>query len=494
MAARTPGQRSTPGERIDQMGYLRDNRIATNVTNEGLPAMNEADAPTTEPWEELAELLEAESTEPLDPWLEDRHPQDLALVVSRLDESQRTAMISRLSPESAADLLEQLPLVQAVQLVEEASPEDAAAIVDHLPSDHQADLLTELDEADAEAILRQMTPTEAASARRLSEYEDYVAGGLMGSEYLRYRMHQTVADVLADLEAKADEYRDYEVQYAYVCDRDGTLRGVLRMRDLLLAKRRVEVGEVMIDHPLSVRDETPLEDLHQFFEEHSFLGVPVVSAEGVLVGVLQRRAVDEAWTEWHDRAYMKSRGIVSGEEIRSMPLWPRTSRRMVWLVGNIGLNLVAASIISYYEATLEAVIALALFLPIISDMSGNVGSQAAAVTIRELILGVLRPRDALRVIRSELLVGLINGVVVGVILGIVAWVWKGNFALGAVICMAMSLNTLISGAVGGVTPLLLRRFGADPAVASGPLLTTVTDMCGFFMVLGIATALLQYLV
>ena len=451
-------------------------------------------ASSDEPWEELSQLLESGSPEQVEPWLAERSSQDLPLIVSRLDETDRVALISQLSPEAGAELLEHLPLVQAVQLVEEARPEDAAAIVDHLPSDQQADLLTELDEADAEAILRQMTPTEAASARRLSVYEDFVAGGLMVSEYLRYRVQDTVADVLADLEAKSDEYRDYEVQYAYVCDRDGSLRGVLRMRDLLLAKRRQEVGSVMIRDPLSVPDDTPLEGLHQFFEEHSFLGVPVVADGGKLVGVLQRRAVDEAWSEWHDRAYMKSRGIVSGEEIRSMPLWPRTSRRMVWLVGNIGLNLVAASIIAYYEETLQAVIALAVFLPIISDMSGNVGSQAAAVSIRELILGVIRPQDAWRVVRSELLGGLINGTVIGVIIGLVALAWQKSPALGLVIGLAMTLNTLISAAVGGVTPLLLRRLGADPAVASGPLLTTVTDMCGFFMVLGIATAFLQYLV
>ncbi len=456
--------------------------------------MNESVHTASEPWNELAQLLESGTPEQLEPWIADRSPHDLPLIVSRLDDTQRSELVAGISPEAAADLLEHLPLVQAVQLVEEAPQADVAAIIDHLPSDQQADLLTELKEEDAEAILQQMTPTEAASARRLSEYEDDVAGGLMVNEYLRYRIEDTVADVIADLESKADEYRDYEVQYAYVCDRVGTLQGVLRMRDLLLARRPQAVGSLMIRDPLSVRDDTPLEELHEFFEDHSFLGVPVVADGGRLVGVLLRRAVDEAWSEAHDRAYMKSRGIVSGEEIRSMPLWPRTSRRMVWLVGNIGLNVIAASVIAYYESTLEAVIALALFLPIVSDMSGNVGTQAAAVSIRELILGVVRPRDALRVIRSELLVGLINGIVVGIILGAVAWAWDGNPVLGLVICAAMSLNTLISGAVGGITPLLLRHWGADPAVASGPLLTTVTDMCGFFMVLGIATAMLKYLI
>lgn len=447
-----------------------------------------------EPWSELAQLLESGESKALAAWLAGRAHHDLPLIVSRLNDAQRMQLIDQLPPEVSAELLERLPLVQAVQLIEDARPEDVAAIVDHMPSDQQTDLLTELADDDAEAILQKMAPAEAASARRLSEYDDFVAGGLMVSEFLLYEVDNTVAEVLADLEAKASEYRDYELQYAYVCSRDRMLQGVLRMRDLLLARRDQRVESLMIQNPLAIRDQTPLEDLHHFFEEHAFLGVPVVSNEGVLVGVLLRRAVDEARAEWHDRAYMKSRGIVSGEEIRSMPLWPRTRRHMVWLVGNIGLNLIAASVISYYETTLQTVIALAIFLPIISDMSGNVGTQSAAVTIRELILGVVRPQDTFRVIRSELAVGLINGLVVGVILGGIAWVWKGNVVLGLVIFLAMSLNTLISGAVGGITPLLLRHWGVDPAVASGPLLTTITDMFGFLMVLGIATMVLSHLI
>lgn len=455
--------------------------------------MDETTVAPAQPWEDLVQLLESGQPEAVEAWLAQQPPHDLALIISRLSDSQRNQLIEQLPPERTADLLEHVPLVQAVQLIEEARPEDAAAIVDHLPSDQQADLLTELTAEDAEAILQQMAPAEAATARRLSEYDDFVAGGLMVSEFLLYELDDTVAEVLADIDAKADQYRDYEVQYAYVCDRQGVLQGVLRMRDLLLAQRRQRVESLMIADPLSVADDTPLEELHHFFEEHAFLGVPVVAEGGVLVGVLLRRAVDEAWAEWHDRSYMKSHGIVSGEEIRSMPLWPRTRRRMVWLVGNIGLNLVAASVISYYESTIQAVIALAIFLPIISDMSGNVGSQAAAVSIRELVLGVVRPQDAFRVIRSELLVGLINGLVVGILLGVVAWVWKGNPALGVVIFAAMGLNTLVSGAVGGITPLVLRHWGVDPAVAAGPLLTTVTDLFGFMMVLGIATMMLSYL-
>ena len=166
---------------------------------------------------------------------------------------------------------------------------------------------------------------------------------------------------------------------------------------------------------------------------------------------------------------------------------------MAWLTLNIVLNMVAASVIASFESTLSAVIALAVFLPIVSDMSGCSGNQAVAVTMRELTLGVIKPIDALRVWRQEASVGLINGVVLGLLLGGAAWAWKGNVYLGVVVAAALSANTLLAVSIGGTVPLLLKRFGIDPAVASGPVLTTVTDMCGFFLVLSLATAMLPLL-
>jgi magnesium transporter len=171
----------------------------------------------------------------------------------------------------------------------------------------------------------------------------------------------------------------------------------------------------------------------------------------------------------------------------------RSSRRLAWLSTNIVLNVIAASVIALYQETLAAVIALAVFLPIISDMSGCSGNQAVAVSMRELALGLLRPSEFWRVWRKEAAVGLINGLALGLLIGAVAWAWKGNPFLGLVVGGAMTLNTLVAVSIGGTVPLILRRLGVDPALASGPILTTVTDMCGFFLLLSIAAALLPRL-
>ena len=194
-----------------------------------------------------------------------------------------------------------------------------------------------------------------------------------------------------------------------------------------------------------------------------------------------------------ERDALKTSGLVE-DELRSMPTLLRARRRLSWLTVNIGLNILAASIISSYEETLAAVIALAVFLPMVSDMSGCSGNQAVAVSLRELSIGVTRPSDLWRIWRKEVSVGLVNGLALGVLIGLVAWLWKGNPWIGLVVGLALALNTLVAVSVGGLVPLVLKARQIDPAVASGPMLTTITDMVGFFLVLSIATALMPQLV
>jgi len=448
----------------------------------------------TKPWEMLSELVEQGDRRDVAAFLDQLSTAEQSLAMDRLDEPQRQAVLELLDAQYAAELVGRLPGFQAVDILEELDPILAAAILDELASNEQADLIGELNRADAETILGLMDPRKAANTRRLSEYDDHVAGGLMVTEYLRYPLRWNAQQVIDDLAVHADEYRDYDVQYAYLIDSAARLKGVLRMRDLLLSSRTQPVADNMIDNPLSVRDTASLEELFEVFDRHHFFGVPVIDVEGVLVGVVHRAAVEQARADQFDSDYMKRQGIVGGEEIRSMPLAVRSRRRLAWLSVNIVLNLMAASVISVYEETLRSVIALAVFLPIISDMSGCSGNQAVAVSLRELSLGLIREKELFRVWIKEIGVGMINGIALGVLVAVVAWVWKGNGYLGLVVGLALAINTMVAVSIGGLIPLILKRFNVDPAIASGPLLTTVTDMCGFFLVLSIAALMLDRLI
>lgn len=419
--------------------------------------------------------------------------EDQRRALSRLSHEKCETLIHILGAEDGAKLLSHLAEAQAVEIIEGLPVGEAAAILSHLEYEESSNLLRELDEEDAEKIISKLADNEdREEMQRRLEYEDGCAGSLMRGGPVTFQQTATVGEVIADLGEHSEDYNDRDVQYLYVIDERKVLMGVLRLRDLVLSARHIPVSELMIPDPLTVIDSMPLHDLAELFQKKNFFGFPVVDGDGHLLGVVPRDAVRDEQQEQADM-FLASSGIVNGEELRSMDLKDRCIKRLSWLGPNIVLNIAAASIIAANEATLQEVIALAVFLPIVSDMSGCSGNQAVAVSIRELTLGILRPGDYWRVIMKEGAVGVINGLVLGILLGSIAALWKNNIYLGITVATALSLNTVLSVLLGGLVPLFLKRMKVDPALASGPILTTCTDMCGFLLVLSIASAMLAQL-
>ncbi|MGJ8634214.1 MAG: magnesium transporter [Luteolibacter sp.] len=420
--------------------------------------------------------------------------EDQRRALSRLSHDKAEILIQILGSEDGAKLLSHLAEAQTVEIIESLDPNESAQILLHLPTEESTSILRELYDEDASEIIAQVEDKEnREELQRRLEYEEGCAGSLMRGGPVTFQQSSTVGEVIADLGEHAEDYTDRDVQYLYVIDEKQILTGVLRLRDLVLSPRHVRVSDLMIPEPLTVIDTMPLEELAELFEKKNFFGFPVVDAEGKLLGVVPRDGVEHETAEEQAEMFLQASGIVNGEELRSMPLKDRCIKRLSWLGPNIVLNIVACSIIAANEATLEEVIALAVLLPIVSDMSGCSGNQAVAVSIRELTLGILRPGDYWRVVVKEGLVGIINGLVLGLLLGSIAILWKGNFYLGLTVFIALSLNTIISVLLGGLVPLFLKRMKVDPALASGPILTTCTDMCGFLLVLSIASAMLSKL-
>lgn len=441
----------------------------------------------------LEKSLEDENAPDVVALLANMPSRDSSLLVDRLSETERENLISLLPAESAAELLGGMVDTQAIDILDGIDPGKAADIMEELASDAAADLLGDLEEDEAEAILQNMQPEEAAYARGLLAYDEDTAGGLMKTEYLAYPMRSKVGDIVEDLRKNAATYSDFDVQYAYLVDGSNHLKGVLRLRDLLLSSDSTPVSNIMISDPASVHHSLSQDELAKQFSQKQYIGMPVVDDENRLLGIVLRRSVRAASAEAITEDFLKVSGLGGREELRSMPLFLRSRRRLSWLSINILLNVLAASVIAVYQETLAQVIALAVFLPIISDMSGCSGSQAVAVSIRELTLGLVRPTEMVRVLFKELALGLINGLALGLLIAAVAFLWKGNPWLGLVVGGALMFNTVVAVCLGGLIPLVLKRFKMDPALASGPILTTVTDMCGFFLVLSLATYMLPHL-
>ena len=441
----------------------------------------------------LGELMQSNDTSQIEAVFEELPPIEMARMISSLNKADRIHLLELLGPEKSASIISKISGLGAANMVAQLTSEQAAPIVNELPRQLQVNLLRRMKKNRASEILHAIKPHKVKKIERLMRYPENTAGGLMITEYLLYPEDMRVKEVLDDLREHGETYSDFDIQYAYVVSETGHLSGVLRLRDLLMAPRDRVLSETMIKSPLHVNINASLRDLKDFFRQYTFLGAPVTDDEGKLVGVIRSSSVREAANRQNNQLFLKFAGIVGGEESRSMSLFKRSSRRLSWLSINIVLNIMAASVIALYQDTLEKAIVLAVFLPIISDMSGCSGNQAVAVSIRELTLGLVRPKELLRVLTKESSIGIINGLVLGCLLGGAALLWKGNPYLGLIVGAALAANTLVAVSFGGLVPLILRGLRTDPALASGPLLTTVTDICGFFFVLSFASILLPRL-
>lgn len=444
--------------------------------------------------EKVESILQAEDAAGAEVYLKDLPSSERARLLSRMDEEEREQLLGLVDAEFAADIIQGLGEAQSIEILESVDTNLAAQVIDNVPSDYQADLLSGVDKEVAEQILAAMNPEEALDARELMQYEWDTAGGMMVTEFLAYRETTTVREVATDMRENREKYADFDIQYVYVLGENDRLLGVLRLRDLVLARQDDQVVSLMIRNPISVNVGMRLHDLYQLFADHHFLGLPVVGDGGELLGVLERSAVEESMSEEATENYLKVSGLQGNEELRSMPLVTRSRRRLSWLSINIVLNVIAASVIALNQDVLEKVIALAVFLPIISDMSGCSGNQSVGVSVRELTLGLIKPKELRRVFMKELGIGLINGFVLGTLVAVAGSIWQDNLWFGLVVGVALMLNTIVAVLIGGLVPLILKGFKMDPALASGPILTTITDMCGFFFVLFFASFMLERLV
>ncbi len=451
----------------------------------------------TEPkdaWAEIRSLIEARDGTAIVSWIHGLPANDIGRLLSRLSDEEVSLVMHLIGPEQGAELLGLISEAQAVDIIEDLPIESAAKIVDELDSDEQADILGEMDKEDAEAILSQMDPKEASDARRLINYEWSTAGGIMITEFLSFNEGVTTQQLLEDLRKNRDVYADYDVGYIYITGKDRRLKGVLKLRELLLSRDNVKVGSLMTRDPIKVKTDEGLVDLRRLFESHELLGIPVVDRHERLVGVVRRAAVEEAVGEQATEDFLKVSGLSGEEELRSMPFWERAQRRLSWLVIGMLLSLAASTVIAFFDHVIQEVIILAAFLPVVANMSGSSGNQAVAVSIRELSLGLVKPWEIMRVLFQEFSVGVILGLCLGTILGLVVSLWKGNFYLGLVVGGAMFFNSIISVVLGGCVPMALKWAKQDPALASGPFVMTLADAFGFFITLMLASLMLQHLI
>lgn len=413
-------------------------------------------------------------------------PADLADVLSELDEAERIRIVQALPPELSGEALAEMPEeAHAEDTLVALAPEQAAEILEELEDDDAADLLRELDPEQQERILAEVE--DRSEVDRLLRYDQESAGGRMTTHLVTVRDTDTAAQALEAIRRQADEVGDF--YQVFVVDGARRLVGIAPLRDLVINPPGRLVREFMSGAEHSVQPEVDQEEVARIIARYNLESVPVVDHDRRLLGRVTFDDVIDVFEAETTEDILRLGGVAADEELTGG--WNEAVRsRLPWLYLNLLTAFFAASVVYIFQDTIQRLVTLAVWMPIIAGMGGNAGTQALAVTVRRLALGRIPPEHATRVIAKELLVGLTNGFAVGVVVAMVAVLIGEGARLGLVVFLALTGNLLVAGFAGAFIPVLLERVGVDPAIGSSIFVTTFTDTCGFLLLLGMAAWLL----
>jgi magnesium transporter len=412
-------------------------------------------------------------------------PADLADVLAEADDDERVEIVKLLPPALSAQALSELPEDEhPSETLAALAPEEAAEIVDVLPDDDAADLLGGLEPHTQQRILASLEdPDQREDVAELLRYDPESAGGLMTGQVVTARSGETVAQALEGIRRQAGEVEDFSE--AYVVDDAARLLGVLSFRDLVVNPPARLVREVMDDPDVTVPPEMDQEEVARLMARYNVSAIPVVSRDGELLGRITFDDVTDVVEAEATEDLLRFGGVSPDEELGAS--WREAVRsRLPWLYVNLVTAFIAASVVALFHDRVAALPVLAVWMPVIAGMGGNAGTQALAVTVRRIGLGLVPLGHGSRLIGKELLVGATNGAAVGLAVGAVAVATGHSAAFGLVVFLAMAGNLLVAGFAGAFIPVVLERFRVDPAVASSVFVTTFTDVCGFALLLGLA--------
>ncbi len=426
-------------------------------------------------------------------WLESlksRHPHDIAVEIRDLPTDEIRMILRRLSDANTSEIIVELPPHVQVALLESMRVSRLSGIIGEMFSDDAADLLGQISEERLDEIMTHLPPKEAREISGLLQYDEDTAGGIMQTEVISFSEQLTIAETIEKLRSMEDLTSSDGLFYVYVTDPNGRLGGVLRVRDLLFGKPEVKIQEIMVREVRAVSVHADQEEIARMFRHYGFAVIPVVDDFQKLRGVVTSDDVMDILEEEATEDMQRMIGL-SGEERTSTPWKQAVRKRLPWLYVNLITAFLAGSVVALFESTIAQYAVLAVFLPIIAGQGGNAGTQVLTIVVRSLALDDVPEKGQRDILVKELIVGVLNGLAIGVVVGGIAWVWQQNLALGIVVFAAMMLNMIAAGLSGVVIPFGLKALRIDPALASAIMLTTVTDVVGFFLFLGFAAAALM---
>jgi len=439
---------------------------------------------------DLKILLVNNNINQLQPYLEDLHPADI-LEVLRDSDLHKLEVMQKLPIRLIADVFEEMEEEEKEDFLNLFAEPDQFKIVDEMTSDEIADLLSNFEPKRITRFLANIGKEAAEDVKELLTYEDDTAGGLMALEFVAINETMNVKETLKYLQiAVLDVESAY---YLYVLDEKDILKGIISLRELVISTFDTKIGEIMSENVKSVPLEMDQEEVASLFEKYGYQAMPVTDEMGKMLGIITVDDIIEVVREEATEDIFRLAGVNEGEIIDGST-FASVKSRLPWLSVNLVTAILAGAVVGIFSDTINKVVILAAFCPIIAGMGGNAGTQSLTLMVRGIALGEFTPENAKKVLRKEILVGIINGLAIGIVIAVIGVLWSHKPVFGIVVGISMLGNMCVATIVGYLVPVALKKLKVDPALASAVFVTTFTDVCGFFLFLGLATLLLNYLI
>lgn len=419
------------------------------------------------------------------------HPADQVELFHEIEVAQQKQVLLFLSPAEFADLFEGLELEDQLTVFQGLSYQYAVSMFNNMSADDVADFLAEIEPERAKDILSSMDMEEAKRVEELMAYAPKTAGAIMTKEFVRLSVESTAKEVIEELRESAPDAET--IYYLYVVDKDQRLAGVVSLRDLIIAVPEMTVDEIMSTQVVSVNENEDQEDVARLIQEYDFLAVPVVTPDKRLVGIITvddvMDVLEEEITEDFGE-FTASRGATD----LSLTAFTAAKIRAPWLILLMFFGLITANIIGQFEQTLEQVVLLAAFMPMLMGTAGNTGTQSLAVAVRGIATGSFERGGVMKTVKRELGTGIMLGITCMIVLmGIISLFYKGNFLLAFIVGISLFFALSVAAVIGATVPIIINKLKIDPAVASGPFITTMNDIVSLLIYFTVATTLIDKL-
>lgn len=420
------------------------------------------------------------------------HPYDQASFFKELDEELRGIVYKYLSPDEMATLFENIELDDEdyKSVLAEMDPIYAADMISKMYVDDAVDVLNRLEKDQVVSYLTIMDKTAAQEIKDLLHYEEYTAGSIMTTNFISIAANQTVRSAMYIIKNEAQKAET--IYYIYVLDDHQRLAGVISIRDLIVNDDDTMISEITNERIVSVSVGDDQEEVARKLKDYNFLALPVVDFQNHLLGIITVDDIIDVLDEEASDDYSKLAAVSDMDTIDRDPI-SAARKRLPWLIILLYLGMGTVTLISRFEATLEKVAILGAFIPLIAGMAGNTGTQALAVAVRGLATGELEKENKFKLILREMGTGLITGSICGVLIVLTIFIWKGNLFLGILVGISIFCTLIVATLAGALIPLLMHKFKIDPAVASGPFITTINDIISVLIYFSVATTFLSYL-